>query len=61
MDQRRDEREQRDEQRERKSSEEHPGAEGEKLRVPADVRQEPGQAPLGNGGTNEPAAFPDHN
>lgn len=42
------------------------GAEGErderKIRVPAEpVPQRPGETPIGNGGTNEPAAFPPHN
>ena len=35
----------------------------DKIRVPAEgaPQRPPGQPPLGNGGTEEPAVFPDHN
>jgi hypothetical protein len=34
----------------------------EKIRVPAEpIPQRPGEAPVGNGGTEESAAFPPHN
>jgi hypothetical protein len=36
--------------------------EQDKLRVPAEpIPQRPGERPIGNGGTNDPAAFPPHN
>ncbi|HYG66463.1 MAG TPA: hypothetical protein VD838_02340 [Anaeromyxobacteraceae bacterium] len=36
--------------------------EKDKVRVPAEpVEQRPGERPIGNGGTNDPAAFPPHN
>jgi hypothetical protein len=61
MDQRKDDRLEQDRRRERKSSEEHPGAHGEKVRVPENPEQPRRDAPIGNGGTNDPAAFPPHN
>jgi hypothetical protein len=39
-----------------------PERERDKVRVPAEpVEQRPGEPPIGNGGANEPAAFPPHN
>ncbi len=36
--------------------------EDEKRRVPAEpIPQRPDETPVGNGGTNDPAAFPPHN
>jgi hypothetical protein len=36
--------------------------EDDKIRVPAEpIEQRPGEAPIGNGGTDEPAAYPPHN
>lgn len=33
-----------------------------KIRVPAEpIPQRPGEEPIGNGGTDQPAAFPPHN
>lgn len=61
MAQRKDEQHEHDRQRDRKTSDEHPGARGEKVRVPENPEQPRRDAPLGNGGTNEPAAFPPHN
>ena len=43
-------------------AEEHPGAHGEKVRVPESPEQpRRDQPPIGNGGVNQPAAFPPHN
>jgi hypothetical protein len=39
-----------------------PDRDKDKLRVPAEpIEQRPGERPIGNGGTNDPAAFPPHN
>jgi hypothetical protein len=39
-----------------------PDVEKEKQRIPAEpIPQRPGEPPIGNGGTDEPAAFPPHN
>jgi hypothetical protein len=36
--------------------------ERDKLRIPAEpFPQRPGERPIGNGGTDDPAAFPPHN
>jgi hypothetical protein len=44
-------------ERERKA-----GNEDEKVRIPAEpIAQRPDEPPIGNGGTDEPAAFPPHN
>jgi hypothetical protein len=61
MDKRKDERLEQDRQRDRKTSDEHPGTRGEKVRVPENPEQSRPDAPIGNGGTNDPAAFPPHN
>jgi hypothetical protein len=55
--------EKRDDRREdRQAGEQHPGSEGEKVRVPENPEQpRRDRPPIGNGGTNEPAAFPPHN
>jgi hypothetical protein len=37
-------------------------ADPRKIRIPAEpIPQRPGEEPIGNGGTNAPAAFPPHN
>ena len=46
----------------RQAGEQHPGAAGEKVRVPENPEQpRRDEAPIGNGGVNQPAAFPPHN
>jgi hypothetical protein len=45
----------------RQAGEQHPGADGEKVRVPENPDQpRRDQPPIGNGGVNQPAAFPPH-
>jgi hypothetical protein len=46
---------------ERQADEQHPGAQGDKLRVPENPEQPRRDEPIGNGGVNQPAAFPPHN
>ncbi len=45
--------------RDRKAGE-HPGKRGEKVRVPESPEQPRKDRPIGNGGVDEPAAFPPH-
>ncbi len=49
-----------DQNRPRKPAEVEEGA-PERIRVPAEpAPQRPGEAPMGNGGTEQPAEFPPH-